>query len=458
MLVAVSCGDDDDESTSTTATSATEATEATAETTATTEPTAATSAPDDTEAAPTTAEVTETTAEIVLSDSFRGVTADAINVGVAYIDWERISTEFGLEREFIPLEEAYTAWADALNANGGVNGRSVELSFKPFLPVGVGPSEEACLQLMEDEETFVVIGQFLDNNPLCVTETYGHPYVGLAGETPEITERSEGRYFAVDMGFVDQRVYGTQLLLDDGVFEGRNVALVWEDMTEQRAAEDVAVMLADAGVNVVTELETGSMTGDDINDLGLWGAAFQRLEADGADLMLYLGNLAALAAASSEGADIDIALIDTAVSERSLGLAQVPVSDEVLARTVGASVFRPDPPSLVADAGVQECLADFQAAYPDLTINTASDGEVFELASNCQAWALTIEILTAAGGDVTPETFVAAGETLGAIELPAMPDAFLGPDSHSAGQLVSRYDYDAALGYFTPTGEPVSIR
>ena len=40
---------------------------------------------------------------------------------------------------------------------------------------------------------------------LCITQTYGHPYVGHFGETPERQEKSGGLLFAAEIAQVDQR-------------------------------------------------------------------------------------------------------------------------------------------------------------------------------------------------------------------------------------------------------------
>ena len=68
---------------------------------------------------------------------------------------------------------------------------------------------------------------------------------------------------------------------------------------------------------------------------------------------------------------------------------------------------------------------------------------------------MTVAILAAAGGDITPETFRLAGEGLGTFTLPAMGEVTLGPDKHSAGATLSRYVFDPEADSYVKTGDPI---
>ena len=71
--------------------------------------------------APTTTTTTTTTeAPIVLTDSFRGVTAEAIKIGYTSIDFERLNRDFGLTLTYANFALSADALVADLNSRGGI--------------------------------------------------------------------------------------------------------------------------------------------------------------------------------------------------------------------------------------------------------------------------------------------------------------------------------------------------
>ena len=66
----------------------------------------------------------------------------------------------------------------------------------------------------------------------------------------------------------------------------------------------------------------------------------------------------------------------------------------------------------------------------------------------CAAFALTVKILEAAGPDLTPESFITGGESLGNFVLPWIGEASITPDKHSAGSNVQRYVFFPDDGFW----------
>ena len=79
---------------------------------------------------------------------------------------------------------------------------------------------------------------------------------------------------------------------------------------------------------------------------------------------------------------------------------------------------KPTSEEALADSGVQECLAVFQERVPDEPLDLTNDDIVNGVVNHCRAFALTVKILEAAGGNITPETFKVAAEGLGTFDLP----------------------------------------
>lgn len=391
-----------------------------------------------------------------LTASFRGVTEETITIGVAAIDTEAL-LDFGFDLGNVPLEPLLQSWADTLNDNGGIHGRSVQFVHDIFLPIGDAEQAESCLIMMEDEEVFVVMGQMLGENPLCITETYGHPYVGHFGETPERQERSEGRFFATEISQLPQRIGGVTRMIEDGDFEGKAVAVTWQASADRVYADGVLPILADAGVNVVSEIEVGDTTEDTLANQAAWDRVIERIKSDGADLILHLSGIVGPldAVGRAAGTDIEIAFTNGQAADGTTVVSRSTSPDEVRENSFAVTTYKPAADVALADEGVQQCLAEYEAWGGDMDeLEMDNHDFVNGIVNWCRVFRLTTAILEAAGPDLTPESFVAGGESLGDIVLPAMPDGSVRPDKHSAGSQLIRYVYDTELGQYVPIGEP----
>ena len=188
MFVAA-CGDDDDSSTATTAAPATSA--APAATTAA--PAATTAAPAATTAAPAaTTAAPATTAAGELTDSYRGVTADSIKLGVLLLDAEKLKEAAGIDLMWGNVEAQYDEAIATINDSGGVLGRQIDPVYVYVDPLSETGYQEACVQLTEDEKVFAAIGFVRPaDTALCYTETGDTPFLGyLTDITQDVFDRT----------------------------------------------------------------------------------------------------------------------------------------------------------------------------------------------------------------------------------------------------------------------------
>lgn len=118
---------------------------------------------------------------VKLPASARGVTADTINVGVAYIDLAALAKSGLVKADWGPVEDIARALVDDVNAQGGINGRKLRVSFGKYLPIGNAQSLAACTKLTEDDRVFVVLGGFLTDNNLCVVQQNATALVSAFG-------------------------------------------------------------------------------------------------------------------------------------------------------------------------------------------------------------------------------------------------------------------------------------
>ena len=408
------------------------------------------------EPAETPAEPTPAPTPVELIASYQGVTESEIAIGVAAIDPVQINEMFGIDIGIFPVQDLYAALSEDLNEGGGIHGRNVVVHVVSFLPIGTADSERVCTELMEDKKVFVVTGQFLEDNALCITELYGHPYVGHFGENTERQERSNGLFFATEMKQTRQRVGGTSEMIRAGDLDGRRVGIYYEAPPDKEYADAVQPLLEDAGINVIGVYSPGSPTTDNVQNQQNVDNVSTRMEADGVDLILNLSNVYGIISSVQRiGWEVRIAHTNGQAADRLTIADDQGIEDEYMARTFAVTTNKPTSEEALANPGVQECLAIYEERVPDEPLDLSNDDIVNGVVNHCRVFALTVKILEAAGGNITPETFKTAAEGLGTFDLPAMINASLSPDKHSAGSLVRRYEYFPEVRTYLPVGDPI---
>ena len=137
------------------------------------------------DAATTTSEAGGESAPVA-SGPAPGVTDDSVKIGVTYVDTASLVAS-GLNYDLGEHEAVYDALFDQINAEGGINGRQLEPVYAPIDPTSPAPAEEACVQLTEDDDVFLITGFFLTDAVSCPVSTHETAVVG--GEmTPALLE------------------------------------------------------------------------------------------------------------------------------------------------------------------------------------------------------------------------------------------------------------------------------
>jgi branched-chain amino acid transport system substrate-binding protein len=124
-----------------------------------------------------------------------GVTADAIKLGITYVDLKAIASVTSISHG--DYEASYRAVIDDVNKRGGINGRKLVPVFAPVNPIGTQFSDAACLKLTEDDKVFADIGFFLGDAVLCPLEN--HSTAVLGGDmNPERLARAKAPWFTLE--------------------------------------------------------------------------------------------------------------------------------------------------------------------------------------------------------------------------------------------------------------------
>lgn len=389
----------------------------------------------------------------------RGVTADTIRIGVSATDVNKVKSTFGVDLGELP-DEVFPALAKATNDAGGINGRQVELFVDNSMPIGSEDSERACRELIEDKEVFAVLGMWLNDAPLCATETFQTPYIALWGLSPERIDRSIAPF--VSMMQVDVMAAQTQAAIDEGLFEGKKVAVYHEGAQSPDVVRDeVLDPLEAAGIEVVSTAQLPS-SGDAVQGATEIDRIFQRFQADGADTVVVAGSGAGVVVPAIGRTNWEPDWVFLA-NGQFLGEDALPrygltdPTELIGARVVMGNLTSDD---VVDDADFLDCVErinsnsslDMKAddIYP-AALRPGSPG-LFPVVQACQLWDLAMIVLAAAGDDPTPQSLLDGLDDIGPFQLAGFSEASLASDKWGAVNPVRTWTYDLDEVRFVPDG------
>jgi hypothetical protein len=411
---------------------------------ATTEPPAPGTEPAGTEPAGTEAAAAE------LTDSYRGVTADAIRIGVLLIDAQKLLENAGVELNWGDNQGQYQEAIDAINADGGVLGRMIEPVYVFVDPLSETGYQEACVQLTEDEQVFAVIGFTRPADAaLCYAETGDTPFVGyLSDITSDVFERavlpvitSNALPERLDVALAD-------VIAGEGVLDGKTIAVIGN--TEERN-QLVVDTLSGHGYEVASQTVTAQPTDDEVADAAELDTVVQRWIADGIDFVIDTAGLdRTLAAANRAGFEADWAT--NRATLLSLSRFESGATEAEMARTM---VVSEPPVELLYEQGhapTVECVDRWDANHPDepAVFYPQQDelDNLVRIVRTCQQVGIFAMVAELAGPELTTESFAAAAGQVGDFEMPGLPIASLSADKWDVNDVVTLFHWDAERADF----------
>ncbi|MCY3634919.1 MAG: ABC transporter substrate-binding protein [bacterium] len=397
--------------------------------------------------------------EIPLTATWRGVTAETITIGVTYLDADLL-----VELGFSPAtwgdqELVIQALVDDINERGGINGRQLIALTDKYNPIGAVEAEAACLRLTEDNEVFAILFGFLGPAEVANTCVVGTQETILVGGIITSERLAEARAPWVNERATREVSTGAlfTLLEAEGMLEGRSIAVV-ADLSAAPQLENVTNLMRERGVEPVLETATSSQVADLIAQNQEWATLSERIRASGADTLLLVGNASAgVENARLNGLEVDIWATDSAGLGPNIGSNVNPESARGVITAgpmTNAQVFETDP-------RFKECLDAFNARHPDVEIKHPDTLELGEplwfsaLSFHCRFFQLFELLVTAAGPNLTHETFAEAIATIGDFSVAGQPYASLGPDklsSNDSFQLLEQDPDVGARGELVPAG------
>ena len=387
--------------------------------------------------------------EIELTATWRGVTADTITIGVTYLDIDLLKEMGMFNMTWGDQELVIHALVDDINNRGGINGRMVEVLIDKYNPIGATEAEAACLRITEDNEVFAVLYGFrgpAEVANVCIVDQQETILVG--GTITEERLATARAPWVNEQADRNVKVQALLTLLDnEGDLQGRSIAVIASQTTAPQLEAAVALM-RDMGIEPVFEVATSSDVGDLIAQNQEWAPLSERIRASGADTMLLLGNPSAgIENAALNGLELDIWTTDDS-GLNNLGAAVDPESARgviTVTNMTNTQVFEDDP-------RFKECLDVLNAAHPDIEVKdpgTLEEGEAdwfTNLFGHCRYFQIFELLATAAGPDLTNDTFAQAINNAGEFSIASQPYASFGPGKYGSNDTFQLVAYDPDLG------------
>ena len=392
---------------------------------------------------------------VALTASWRGVTEDTIYVGASMLDFALLQ-----ELGFTPAgwgDQAgiWDALIDDLNDRGGINGRMVDIISEFYSPIDAADAERVCAILHQDNETFANLGGFVGpagTADPCVTGTNNTVMVGGEISSAEELAQANVAWFHTGPTSEFQTINLLNLLVQTGKADGAKVFT----MGGAAAADEesfVIEQLEARNIEVVGSALIEALDGDTIAQDNELAVAFERFNASGANTLMVFGTpSASIRGAGAAGLTGEIAIWSN--DSGGLGNLGATIVDKSIADGTLVSTGPTDEEIWNDQAFQDQCVAPVQERMPEadfrnpLEYGPEEDNWFNALRRYCHALAIFETIATAAGPDLTPETFEAAayGPAGSDFQVPGVGPASLAPDKRGAQDGVRLSVYDSTSG------------
>ena len=346
-------------------------------------------------------------------------------------------------------DDIYIAALEAINDRGGVHGRMLELHPITYLPVGTDEADATCVELTEDKEIFVVIGQSLGEGIFCYIELHETAAVMAGTMVESRLERAKAPYATTSGSAADRQARFVAEMERLGLLEDAVIGVTGSVDVSEDNFRAVVKAFNDAGYDVVEGL-IGDNDDDLVETARQQEVIYERMIEAGVNVTVSTtGVPLAMANAVDAGYETDQWLLATTMSARGLRDAGVdPMYIDgaygMAATATGTAGYT----ALFDDPLVKACVEDIEART-GREIPRTDDVEINDFGATISACAIA-EILERAllnaGPNLTNDTFQAGLEAIGPIDLPGRTDSRLEPGHMGASDGLITVRFDGAAG------------
>ncbi|MET1003257.1 MAG: ABC transporter substrate-binding protein [Acidimicrobiia bacterium] len=423
---------------------------------------------DDDAASDDTSETTEasasdtTEASAELTDLGHGVTADTIKLGIAIGDYSTIAQFVDFARG--DQQAIAQVFVDDINASGGILGRMVEPVYKtyPLLPGQQPDPLTLCTQWTEDEDVFAVLGVFIDftgDGQLCVARDHETVHIGHELEQVWIDEAPGGLLLTPDSTKEQQAKVFITLLSEQGMLEGKTVAVVADQDSEGRANDVIAPALEEAGASLGSTAVL-TITGEDTSQAQAQMDAFlEQWQGEGVDTIFMAGLTVSakqfVQKIKEAMPDVQLIFDDDSTSQQGQDLASEGVSPNPYDGSLSTR-GRTDTESWDDKTPLlQQCIDTYEAATGETVIGPAElqpdeNGKkqqvYIAVADFCGELVMFKAIAEKVGPELTNANWQAAVDDFGAIELVGTNIASLCAGKYAADDEFRLVEWDSSVG------------
>jgi hypothetical protein len=392
-----------------------------------------------------------------LTDSFRGVTAEAIKLGIVLIDYECIAPFVDFNRG--DQQATYDIFVDDINANGGVLGRQIEPVYKSYCPIEESESISVCTAMTEDEEVFAVVGVFVNASnsgsaQLCVARDHETVLISHEMEQAWIDESPPGLMLTPDITAERRLDVLVSLLTSEKTLEDKTVAIL-TDQDSKRRIDEVVVPALD-GMGLAGEGSTAVLTisGTDTSAAQSQLDSFlERWKSEDVDTIIMGGPNVSNTQFVTKIADaIPGVMLVVDQPSAALGPAreanEATPDDNPYANTISAEgepgVQHFDYPAM------QDCIQLYESksgnTVPKPGTEKVVDGHRTELytaqSDACNELTFFVEIAKKVGADLTNDTWTETVNDFGAITIPGTQFASLREGKYDADDAFQLVQFD----------------
>jgi ABC-type branched-subunit amino acid transport system substrate-binding protein len=396
-----------------------------------------------------------------------GVTADTIKVGFSYPDLEKLRETGIVKTDNGPYDEIIKVLVDDVNARGGVGGRKLELTSEAFDVLGAEGALATCTKFTEDEKVFAVLGGFLTDTNLCVSQQHSTILVSGYGTGFNDETVSKARAPWVTWNASDERAVEAlvQLLDEQGRLDDKKIAVEGQTPGTQSLVDTTVKAIEDAGYEVADQAIIEIPASDAQAFAAQDKLLAQRFKDKGIDTLFLVGG-------TPTGANYDAVGWHPSIYVPQTGLVTPgaytnPFEKFPLIAGVAASA---DPDAGYNTPEMQRCRDVYTKAtgkeiktMAQETADGKSSGNA-AMTGACSALQIFVAAAEAAGENLNQDTWQKGLESIGEVALPAAPIASFGPDKPDAQDSFQLMQHDpnwepsGTTEEFIPLGDPITLR
>jgi hypothetical protein len=398
-----------------------------------------------------------------LTATSRGVTADSIKIGFAYLDLDALAKSGIVKIAPGPYEDMMNVLVDDVNAHGGVNGRKLVVSYAKFSPIGNTEQLAACAKLTEDDGVFAVLFGLLQDNNLCIVQQHA---TILVSESYSSVQLAKARAPWATWGPSNDRAIKAlvQLMDRNGYLDGHTVAVYAEGTVNQPLVDEAVDALEAAGTKPVDTAVFDVPAGDTQAAATQDRVIAERFRNKHVDTVVNVGLFTPAADWDNVGYHPSIFMYSAG---NIAGAAYTnPLEKFPLVAGLQASA---DPDAGFNTPEMRRCRKLWKDKTGKEILDAQGENDLgrttgaASMTVACASLQIFVAAAKAAGPNLTQETWKKGLESLGKMALPTEPVASFGPgktDGQDTFQLV-RHDPSWKVGSpkpeFIAIGEPITL-